>query len=534
MTSHSNLITDIDPEILEDPFLFKELCWPDISFYDDQALIIKSVQENIETYVPAGNMLGKDFISAFIALHFFCSRVPARVVTSSVDHSQLKGVLWGELRRFIDSSQYPLGIQVNDLMIRQLRPDGTLEPRSELIGRVAQKGEGMLGRHIERGPNHAPRTLAIIDEASGFEDVHYKSIATWAHRILIIGNPYPCENFFKKGVTAGDLRDTTTKKSVFYFRKVIKIKAERSPNVRLALAEIAQGLEPSLTEIVPGVMSYQEYCQRRATWDEMAQSIGLDAEFYEGKEVKLFPPLTLRACHEYAMSLGHSVTSLQGSRKGTSMGVDTGEGGDATVWTVVDEGGILEQVSIRTPDTSVIPGRTIAMIHDYGITPSRVLFDAGGGGKEHVDLLRNQGYPVKAIAFGGSPTSPDEFALWKRMPDEKKDEKETRQEYKNRRAEMYGETAKLLRGVHPSGIGRDGFSLPDGFEELLFQLSKIPKLWDGEGRLYLPPKSKPNPNYQGVTLKDMIGHSPDEADSFVLAVFGLVWTEFEPVVKPMF
>lgn len=530
----SDLITDIDPSVLEDPLLFKELCWPDITFYDDQLEIIKSVQENVETFVPAGNMLGKDFISAFIALHFFCSRVPARVVTSSVDHSQLKGVLWGELRRFIDSSKFPLGLQVNDLLIRQLRPDGTLEPRSELIGRVAQKGEGMLGRHIERGPNHAPRTLAIIDEASGFEDVHYKSMTTWAHRILIIGNPYPCENFFKKGVQGGNIIDPTNKRTTSYFRKVIKIKAERSPNVRLAHAEIAQGKEPSLREVVPGVMSYQEFCHRMATWDEMAKSIGLLAEFYEGKEVKLYPPDILAACATLARERGETRSSLSESRRGVSMGVDVGEGGDASVWTVVDEYGLIEQVSLRTPDTSVIPGRTIAMMNAYGISPTRVLFDSGGGGKEHVDLLRAQGYNVKAIAFGGAPTDPNQFALWKRMPDEKKEQVETRQEYKNRRAEMYGETAKVLRGAHPSGIGKEGFSLAEGFEELVFQLGKMPKLWDGEGRMYLPPKSKPNPNYQGQTIKDLVGHSPDEADSFVLAVFGLVWTEFEPVVKPMF
>jgi hypothetical protein len=229
----------LEPEILEDPILFKELCWPEIKFYDDQLSIIESVKNNVETYVPAGNMLGKDFISGFIALWFFCSRVPARVVTSSVDHSQLKGVLWGEIRRFIDSSRFPLGLQINDLFIRQVRPDGSLEPRSELIGRVAQKGEGMLGRHIERGPKHQPRTLAILDEASGYEDIHYNSIVTWAHRVLIIGNPYPCENFFKKGVKAGNLEDTTQKGA--YFRKVIKIRAERSPNIRLALEEIRLG-----------------------------------------------------------------------------------------------------------------------------------------------------------------------------------------------------------------------------------------------------------------------------------------------------
>lgn len=520
-------VEDLDPDLLEDPLLFKELCWPDITFYDDQVDIIKSVQDNVETYVPAGNMLGKDFISGFIALWFFCSRSPARVVTSSVDHSQLKGVLWGEIRRFIDSSQYPLGLTINDLMIRQLRPDGTNEPRSELIGRVAQKGEGMLGRHIEMGPNNRPSTLAIIDEASGFEDVHYNSIITWAHRVLIIGNPYPCENFFRKGVKAGDLESETHKGQKY--RKVIKIRAERSPNVRLAMEEIKAGKEPSNRIIVPGVMSWAQYRQRRSTWDEMKQCIGLDAEFYEGKEIKLFPPDILSLCKRKA-------DELQGrtGRRARGMGVDAAEGGDATVWTVTDEIGVLKQISMRTPDTSVIVGRTIALMEEYDIHPGNVLFDPGGGGKEHVDLLRSKGYEVKAIAFGAPPTGPDEYAMWKRMPDERRAEKEQRQEYKNRRAEMYGEAAKILRGTHISGIGVDGFAVPEEYDELFRQLSFIPKLYDGEGRMYLPPKDKPSPNYTGPTIKAIIGRSPDEADSFVLSLFAMVWVETVVEIAPMF
>jgi hypothetical protein len=513
-------------DLLQDPFKFKELCWPDIQFYDDQIEIVKSVRDNIETYVPAGNMLGKDFISAFIALWFYNSRSPARVVTSSVDYSQLKSVLWGEIRRFIDTSEFDLGLQINDLQLRQLRLDGTLEPRSEMVGRVAQKGEGMLGRHLERGPDNEPATLAIIDEASGFEDLHYKSITTWAHRILIIGNPYPCENFFRKGVKDGDLPDDTDPGK--FYRKVIKIKAERSPNVRLAFEEVAQGKKPSHRIIVPGVMTYKDYCLRRATWDAMRQSIGLDAEFYEGEEIKLFPPNLLSLCNQYALTL-----SLVG-RQARAMGVDTAEGGDSTSWTITDEFGIIKKITMKTPDTSVIPNQTIGYIKEYGIDSRDVLFDSGGGGKEHVDILRSRGYPVRSISFGSSPTSADQFALHKKMPEERKEVQEDREVYKNRRAEMYGEASKVLRGVHPSGIGASGFAIPSEFEELSRQLKVMPKLYDPEGRLYLPPKDKPSPNYTGVTIKSLLGCSPDEADSFVLAIFAMIWTETESVVGPMF
>ena len=518
----------IDTSILEDPLLFKALCWPEITFYDDQVKIIESVRDNIETYVPAGNMLGKDFISGFLALWFFSSRTPARVITSSVDHSQLKGVLWGEIRRFIDSSKYPLGLRINDLMIRQERADGTLDPISELIGRVAQKGEGLLGRHLARGPNNQPRVLAIIDEASGFDDVHYNSIVTWAHRILIIGNPYPCNNFFRRGVKNGDLPDPTRPGK--FFRKVIQIKAERSPSIRLALAQKKNGIEPTNDVVIPGVMSWTEYCYRRSTWDEMKQTIGLDAEFYEGKEVKLYPPDVLERCKVKADDLDIPTHR----RRARAMGVDPGEGGDSTVWTVVDEHGILAQIAEKTPDTSVIPNRTIALINQYGLEPQNVLFDPGGGGKEHADLLRAKGYDVRAVPFGGSPTSPNEYNELREMREQKREVREERAVYKNRRAEMYGEASLVCRGAHPTGIGSLGFAIPREYEDLLEQLAIMPKLYDGEGRMYLPPKNKPTPKYSGETISGMLGHSPDEADSFVLAVFGMVWQETEVTVTPMF
>jgi hypothetical protein len=517
---------ELSTELLTDPLLFKELCWPDISFYDDQIRIIESVRDNVETYVPAGNMLGKDFISGFIALWFFCSRSPARVVTSSVDYSQLKSVLWGEIRRFVDSSVFDLGLLINDLLIRQIRPDGTIEPRSEMVGRVAQKGEGMLGRHLEKGENEEPRTLAIIDEGSGFEDIHYNSISTWAHRILIIGNSYPCENFWKKGVKAGDLEDES--RPGRYFRKVIKITAERSPNIRLALEEKKLGLEPSRRVVVPGVMSWSDYCYRRSTWDAMKQCIGLDAEFYEGEEIKLFPPVLLSRCNQLAYTLG-----LAG-RRARAMGIDTAEGGDSTSWTLVDELGIIAKITMKTPDTSVIPGRTIGLMKEFGVRPEDTLFDSGGGGKEHADLLRSQGYPVRSVSFGASPTSADQFALHKKMPDERREAQEDREVYKNRRAEMYGEASKVLRGAHPSGIGAAGFAIPAEYEELARQLAIIPKCYDAEGRLFLPPKNKPSPNYTGKTLSGLLGCSPDEADSFVLAIFAMIWTETESVVGVMF
>jgi hypothetical protein len=198
------------PTKVIDPVRFISRYWPDIRLYDKQWEILYSVQDNDETYVPAGNMLGKDFIAGLTALWFFLSRHPCRIVTTSVDHTQLEGVLWGEIRRFVQSAAQPLDtnhggpLLVNHLHIRKV-VKGKVCGLSYLIGRVAAKGEGMLGHHIAEQGDGIPRTLFIADEASGVDDVSYERSDTWARRKLIIGNPYPCSNFFYRGVQGGDV-----------------------------------------------------------------------------------------------------------------------------------------------------------------------------------------------------------------------------------------------------------------------------------------------------------------------------------------
>ena len=199
---------------LQDPLQLGKWLWPHVDFYGKQREIIYSVRDNVETFVPAGNMLGKDFVAAFIVLWFFLTRHPCRIVTTSADYSQLEAVLWGEVRRFIQTARTPLmhdkggPLVVNHLHLRKVvhkRVCGI----SYVIGRVAAKGEGMLGHHVAETGDGVPRTLFIADEASGVEDIAYERALTWSKRRLVIGNPYPPSagcRFFKRGCQGGDVR----------------------------------------------------------------------------------------------------------------------------------------------------------------------------------------------------------------------------------------------------------------------------------------------------------------------------------------
>lgn len=211
-----------------DPILLAQLLWPEVTFYKEQREIIYSVVENDETFVTAGNMLGKDFVAAFVVLWFFLTREPCRVITTSVDGLQLEGVLWGEIRRFIQTSAYSLDhndggpLIVNHLHLRKINQTGKKKGKpcglSYCMGRVAARGEGMLGHHVAERGDGVPRTLFVADEASGVDDVSYDRADTWAKRKLVIGNPYPCQNFFYRGVKAGDLKVKEKKDLLDEFR----------------------------------------------------------------------------------------------------------------------------------------------------------------------------------------------------------------------------------------------------------------------------------------------------------------------------
>ena len=144
-----------------------------------------------------------------------------------------------------------------------------------------------------------------------------------------------------------------------YYRKILKIRAIDSPNVRYALEQIKAGIVPDNRILVPGLLSWGDYQKRRATWNKMRQTIGLDAEFWEGADVLLYPPDWIARANQIHLELCAKFYGK--NRQAKSMGIDSAEGGDNTTWCIGDEYGIIELISESTPNTAVITKRTLAL-----------------------------------------------------------------------------------------------------------------------------------------------------------------------------
>jgi hypothetical protein len=238
-----------------DPLALAKVLWPGVVLYDKQREVIYSVWNNDETVVPAGNKLGKDFVAGMTVLLFFLTRNPCRIVTTSATDTHMD-ILWGEIERFIGNSTIPLRrgrggpLILNHHLLRRIRTndgmpvvgehrrsrsaqgtgsDQTVDPFSFVRGVVTRPGHGesMQGSHAGDDPfsvyeklmgrrrndgdwerlgsvGEVPRTLFVCDEASGVEDKVFMMARTWADRMLIIGNTWPCNNYFYWAVEGND------------------------------------------------------------------------------------------------------------------------------------------------------------------------------------------------------------------------------------------------------------------------------------------------------------------------------------------
>lgn len=323
-----------------------------------------------------------------------------------------------------------------------------------------------------------------------------------------------------------------------YHVRVIHIKAEDSPNVRLALAQQRAGLPVTGEILLAGVLSWADYQQRRATWDKIQQCVGLDGLFYEGAENLLFPPSWLgRAKNLARFRRGRP-------RRAKGVGVDPGEGKANTTMVAVDEYGVVDLYAKKTPDTSVTEGDIAWFLTKHGVPAERCCIDRGAG-KTTADNLRARGLNVRTVGFGEAISPPPRRG--KNPLANRLEVQEQRGAYVNRRAQMYGDLRDLMnpareydqkaveddnddwggeggsRHTPKTRLGKGGFAIPEEYEDLFSQMSPIPLLRDRSGRLRLPPKDRHSENSNERTLVEIIGHSPDELDALVLAVHAMLY-----------
>lgn len=499
--------------------MFTHVHWPDMAVYAKQREILTSVRDNWTTFVHAANKMGKTRCAALVAIWFFATRFPARVITTSSSEAQLAHILWSEIGALIRTSAIPFAYKKNFLELRTVNTDtGNVYDEHYMVGHVAKSIENFQGHHLDF--TDIPRVLFIIDEGSGVDDMFFEAAESQAHRILVIGNPLNTTNFFFKGCKKGDAESSSGIAKLD--RHVIHISGEDSPNVIAAKRYYELGGKGRPPSVIPGVLQWHEYLYRKKHWDKSKKRTRLEGLFDEDSDALMFPMTKLDAAQE--------VWPYVPNHRGPfSMGLDVAMGGrDKTVWVIIDRFGVFDVIVRDYSDTMQIAGETIVLMNKYDIPGRRVCVDAGGG-KSICDRLEEQARYVNPIWFGSSA--------------------EDSKSYFNARAEMYDmlssamdvdiwQCTKTGSGWEFPTIESEDeedkepeiaehascFALPPEDDLLREELACLPLIYDSEGKLRMLPKDVKNKlsetrKVHEKTIKELIGRSPDRADALALAVY---------------
>jgi phage terminase large subunit len=338
-------------------------CYP----WERQVEIAEAVRDNPRTVVVTANGIGKDFITARIALWWAYARRGMVILTGPTSR-QVQQILMREVRRAfvpeLPGDLYSLELRVsNDCGIMAFTSDNA----DKLLG------------------YHHPRLLICMTEGQGVEDDAYEAAHACAtgseNRVFVYGNPTKPTGAFYRAAQSDHW-------------KSLRIPASEHPNVIAGREEI------------PGAIS-------REWVESMREEYGAGSSIYRSRVLAQFPEESveglirrdwLRAAyarhesgemHDAAMQYP-AILALDVARYGP----------DASVLTVI-QGPIVREI-ITWRDCSLVEtaARTVDHMHrlwvDRRLPPPQIVVDEPGLGGGCIDILRANKTTGGVHAFNGA------------------------------------------------------------------------------------------------------------------------------------
>ncbi|HCO24518.1 MAG TPA: hypothetical protein DIT97_16345, partial [Gimesia maris] len=401
-------------------------------------------------------------------------------------------------------------------------------------------------QHIEgfRGA-HSTHVFFWFDEATApnLED-KYKLANTQAKKFLALSNPSTLSGTFRDSFPVVDPDKTQTIIDQYGNTRCITVSGWECTNVKEKCLEqpvapiggikIAHNYYPHGSPIaaddfekvqprIPGQTCYDEFMALLNDADPLIRNVYALGKFPDQDPDKqvilpdwLIEPvkfwtrwnrLCLRAREQFhilALKLLEQILPVEGF----GLDVAASRFGDASVLAVGGRYGIRAIHECQFSDTQQTMSWVLETANSHGVDLEQgivpIAIDWGGGyGNAVGDPLKKRN--VNVIEIHGNASS---------NLDSKK--------YANKRAELYGEAARRL---DPAGDFRMmPFALPDN-QRLKAELVAPEKIYaghDGE-KYYITPKGRrgSDANYNGKTLHEILGRSPDRADAVVYCLCAL-------------
>lgn len=376
----------------DDPSRFNDVILGRPSLWSKQREVADAIARHKTIVVPAGNSVGKSYLSATILLWWLFTRRNSLAIVTAPSHHLLSSVTFKELRRAHQGSRIPLGGKITQspgAATQSLSVDGT--------------GWGLIGfstTSVERASGqHAPELLALVDEASGIENPEiWDAIRSWNPSILVVmGNPLRSKGEFRE-LYRRALKELQDPGIPDRHRTVaISIPSTLSPDIHLERSK--RGLADA---------GFIREVERTYGRDSLYWRTHIAAEFPDETADNLLQVAWL----DLAVTAGRSrvvdpkVSALVtcGNRR-ISADLGEGVGRDRTVLVVRDDLGVLEVLASNTWGLAEAAVQIANLARKWAVSPRYISYDALGIGRDLRNHLDNQGLagcrPYKGAEAGG-------------------------------------------------------------------------------------------------------------------------------------
>jgi hypothetical protein len=350
---------------------------------------LNAVRDNKRVAGASGHGIGKTAFVAWIIHWFMATRPNPQVVVTANTKNQLDSKTWRELAKWNQKALNGHWFEVK--ATRMELKDSPETWFASAIPWTEHNSESFAGTHEEH-------VLVVFDEASAIADVIWDvvegAMTTPGARWVALGNPTRNTGRFRE--CWGRFRHR------WHTMQVDSRKAKMADQ----------------TQIAEWIADYGE--------DSDFVRVRVKGEFPKSSSAQLVSSALVDAAIEYK-AVGYEKLPL-------ILGVDVARFGDDQTVICARRGRKVYPLSkFRELDTMQVAGHVAAAIKT--LKPALVNIDIGAMGAGVVDRLREQGYDVRGVNFGGQPVDKIKFA--------------------NKRAEMWGEALEWLK---------EGGDLPDDYE----------------------------------------------------------------------
>lgn len=350
---------------------------------------LNAVRDHKRVAGASGHGIGKTAFVAWIIHWFMATRPNPQVVVTANTKNQLDSKTWRELAKWNQKALNGHWFEVK--ATRMELKDSPETWFASAIPWTEHNSESFAGTHEEH-------VLVVFDEASAIADVIWDvvegAMTTPGARWVALGNPTRNTGRFRE--CWGRFRHR------WHTMQVDSRKAKMADQ----------------TQIAEWIADYGE--------DSDFVRVRVKGEFPKSSSAQLISSALVDAAVDYK-AVGYEKLPL-------ILGVDVARFGDDQTVICARRGRKVYPLSkFRELDTMQVAGHVATAIRT--LKPALVNIDIGAMGAGVVDRLREQGYDVRGVNFGGQPVDKIKFA--------------------NKRAEMWGDALEWLK---------EGGDLPDDYE----------------------------------------------------------------------